>query len=197
MRRGKSGKLALGRCHAVLQCEGARSCSSTLPAKLNQAHTHLAGILTCASTSLNGLPRRTPQWLRTDCQALDAYSYGVATDLHRLPDTRYKEYTSTCKSIGSGRICDCGKYKWLLYKRISDLLSHQSCIPVTKKIGYCTVTGRKVGRAIKDHATFGLPEGSKDKPLGRGLIGVVSSISVSGLSPGDPATPPTRPVRLR
>ncbi len=66
-----------------------RQCSSALPTKRNEAGVPcLAGLLTCASSSgWNGLPR-SPQWLALRrVPALSAYSYGVATDLHRLPDT--------------------------------------------------------------------------------------------------------------
>jgi hypothetical protein len=53
-------------------------------------NVHLAGLLTCASTNLSGLPR-TCVPVTLVCQVLHAYSYGVATDSHRLPEHQIPE----------------------------------------------------------------------------------------------------------
>src|ERR1700748_267377 len=46
-----------------------------------------AGLLTCASSRSDSPSRNEFQWLWTNCRSLRAYSYGVATDSHRLPNT--------------------------------------------------------------------------------------------------------------
>ena len=63
------------------------TCSSTLPAKLNKPR-----LTSGRSPDLRfieiGQPSQgqTPQWLHTECQSLGVYSYGVVTELHRLPE---------------------------------------------------------------------------------------------------------------
>lgn len=70
--------------HAGIRKE-IHGCSSTLPAKLNEAQSRLAGLLTYASPNPSCLPRNSPSGLN-ECSILSAYSYGVATDSHRLPE---------------------------------------------------------------------------------------------------------------
>ncbi len=60
------------------------------PSEVESAHgLGLAGLLTRVSSIPGGLPRtRVPVAFKQIAQSLGAYSYGVATDSHRLPDTR-------------------------------------------------------------------------------------------------------------
>jgi hypothetical protein len=48
---------------------------------------NLAGLLTCTSNELEHLPTSFARsGLNLSCSVLDAYSYGVVTDSHRLPE---------------------------------------------------------------------------------------------------------------
>jgi hypothetical protein len=46
-----------------------------------------AGLLTCASLSFDSPSQEYPSGLEKIVGVLDAHSYGVATDSHRLPNT--------------------------------------------------------------------------------------------------------------
>ncbi len=61
--------------------------SPTLPSKLDSPGYDLAGLLTYTSVELEHLPTGLARsgW-NLSCSVLGAYSYGVVTDLHRLPE---------------------------------------------------------------------------------------------------------------
>ena len=62
-------------------------CSPTLPSKLDSPGNDLAGLLTYTSNELEHLPTGFARsgW-NLSCSVLGAYSYGVVTDFHRLPE---------------------------------------------------------------------------------------------------------------
>jgi hypothetical protein len=84
------------------------------PSEVELSPIYLAGLLTCASSNLVGLPRNLiPVTIK--CHVLNAYSYGVVTDSHRLPEHQildlYRSYGAwvncTTQWWGLARLRSC------------------------------------------------------------------------------------------